>query len=677
MKYSLSSNCYSVDFEIGQQSAYISNGRFFDIEITRSPIFSATLERISDKQEFVIDSFGNFECVTHNDECTVFINPEGFGEITFIIEHKNDANGISWHTEIRNSSEEYSVISVNYPVPVVKAPSFNMFFPSCSGRVIKDVGNVGFKIKDTYPHHYSSMQYFAYYGNTGGIYLGIHDEDACMKYFEVNAEDGKSDLTVLFHAIGAGKPKNCFSLGGYIRWEAFSGDWFDATAIYREFVQNHAKWLPEITLEGRPDTPYKFKEIPYWIVEYMPNTPEQRDVRPKKLGAVSHLYSKDYWFEAPIALQKRLGTPIGYHIYNWHNNPFNINYPHFTPKDEYFRGLSQLKGKNINVVPYINAVAWEVNDADEGWEMNFENTGIHGAAIDKFGNPFTIAYPQKKITGEDTVLAAMCPSFPKWREIVNGLARKLENELDVDGIYFDEIAAHTPHPCRSDKHDHICGGGSYWVEGYNELMEIVKQNKKDGVFYVSESSGEPYMKSFDGYLTWLWRQPDDVPAFSQVYAGYIVMFGRFSDGLDNKDDVIFRNNIAKGLLYGQQMGWLFADVVYNEERMSFLEKYVQMRYKHTRTFICSDMLRPPKNKANDEFLFTAGWKMRDNSSVTIFVANTENVKKEFSVTFDNREYGIDTEKLPENSKVNGDFVTLSGSILPYECVDITLCTKKL
>jgi hypothetical protein len=207
-------------------------------------------------------------------------------------------------------------------------------------------------------------------------------------------------------------------------------------------------------------------------------------------------------------------------------------------------------------------------------------------------------------------------------------------------------------------------------------MDLVKQKKKSDVFYVSESSGEPYMKSFDGYLTWLWRQPDDVPAFSAIYAGYIVMLGRFSDGIDKSDDHFFRQNIAKGLLYGQQMGWLFADLVYDENRVSFLKKYVQMRYRHTKTFTSSYMLRPPKNISGDADVLSAGWARRDGSEITVFVANISNEDKCFEICFDNREYGIDTDKLPDNCTVKGNIVTLKGEISASNCADFALYTKK-
>ena len=83
--------------------------------------------------------------------------------------------------------------------------------------------------------------------------------------------------------------------------------------------------------KGRPDTPPQFKEIPYWICDYIPNSEVQRDARPMTLASVSERYGEDYWVEAAIALKERLGTPVAYHVYNWHEIPFNIGYPHFLP----------------------------------------------------------------------------------------------------------------------------------------------------------------------------------------------------------------------------------------------------------------------------------------------------------------------------------------------------------
>jgi hypothetical protein len=129
-------------------------------------------------------------------------------------------------------------------------------------------------------------------------------------------------MSIVFPAIGAGNMANTFSVGGYIRWEIFEGDWYDATLLYAHFVKSEAMWLP---VKGRPDTAERFKSVPYWVCDYIPNSESQRDARPMTLAAVSDRYDKNYWLDAPIQLRKRLGVPVAYHVYNWHEIPFNIN----------------------------------------------------------------------------------------------------------------------------------------------------------------------------------------------------------------------------------------------------------------------------------------------------------------------------------------------------------------
>ena len=292
-----------------------------------------------------------------------------------------DDAGISWRAEVVNDATDYSVVEATYPFPVVGGGPLSLFVPDRCGRAVQNATEVGFNTVYHYPDHVASMQYFAFWGEKNGVYLGVHDPDACMKDFHVDVQKGEGRIQAAFPAINAGKMGNSFTLAGQTRWQAFDGDWFDATQIYKEFVLKDARWLP---LKGRPDTPRQFKEIVWWICDYIPNSEKQRDARPMTLATVSERFGKDYWVDAAVELKKRLGANVGYQVYNWHEIPFNINYPHFLPaREEFIRGAKRLKDAGIYVFPYINAVSWEMDDADEGFAENVaKNTfnflgGVH------------------------------------------------------------------------------------------------------------------------------------------------------------------------------------------------------------------------------------------------------------------------------------------------------------
>ena len=639
---------WSIEFDISQCNAKISGGKFGTMELAESPLFCAEIKELSGDKTKTFSSdgiFKNVACCQSDKGVNFCFDTEE--NITFIVEGTFDDRGISWKTEIKNNSDTFTIISASYPVLKVKNEVINVFLPQFCGRELRNYAAGESSESFVYPAHWSAeMQYYAFYNDSGGVYMGIHDAKASMKTFNLNTTKGIAELIPHFPAIGASLKGNSFSLGGYARWEYIEKDWYDASLIYAEFVHNHATWLPKKGDNGRCDTPERFKNVPLWVVDYIPNSPKQMDARPMILGTVSQLYDADYWFEAAIELKKHLGVPLAYHVYNWHEIPFNINYPHYTPaKDEFQRGLKRLKEAGIYVLPYINAVSWETKDADEGFDVNFDNTGIKGAAIKDDGTYAVSEYPQVKGSGEKTLLAPICPGFTKWHNIIGDVVAEMETSLDIDGVYFDEIAAHRAYPCLSHEHNHLPGGGSHWSDNYNLMMAKIRKNKPKDNFYFTESNCEGYMKEFDGMLTWLWKMGDMVPAFPCIYSGYVQMIGRFTDGLTRDNIDYFRFHLAQELVFGQQLGWIHPEVIYKPEKLSFLKKAVDIRCKYSTLFNSGKLLRPPhitsdipaKSSADIvmEQVQSGLWQTSDGLKKVLFVINvseeTANCKVESDV----------------------------------------------
>ncbi len=641
---------WSIEFEINTNSAKIKSGNFGNLELIESPLFCAEFENLITKEIITINSFDTFKvvkCINKDDN--IAFNFETEENIVISLKGSIDNKGISWETEIINKSDLLTVTNVSYPVLKVKNDIINVFVPQQSGRVFNDFAKETINKSYDYPAHGAAiMQYFAFYNNGGGVYMGIHDPRASIKCFKMNVEKGNIELIPQFIAIGASLKNNSFKLGGTARWEFIQKDWYDATEIYAEFVHENAKWIPQKGDNGRVDTPDRFKDVPLWIMDYIPNSEKQLEARPMTLGTVSAMYGKDYWFDAPVELKKKLGVPIAYHVYNWHDIPFNINYPHFTPaRDEFKRGLKHLKDADIYVLPYINAVSWETKDADENFEINFDNTGIKGASIEPSGKYSVYDYPQVKASGEKTLLAPICPGFTPWHDIIGDIAKEMEDTLDIDGIYFDEVSAHYAHPCRSIEHGHLPCGGSHWSDNYNIMMSKIRKNKPKDNYYFSESNCEGFMTGFDGMLTWLWQAGDLVPAFPRVYSGCVQMIGRFTDGLNRENDDFFRFHIAQELIFGQQLGWIHPNVVYNNERLEFLKKAVDIRYKYSNLFNSGKLLRPPVITTDVLPLESAGivmnqiqgglWQTADSDKKVLFVINVSKNEANCHIEYDTTE----------------------------------------
>jgi hypothetical protein len=167
---------------------------------------------------------------------------------------------------------------------------------------------------------------------------------------------------------------------------------------------------------------------------------------------------------------------------------------------------------------------------------------------------------------------------------------------------------------------------------------------------------------------------EQVPAFPAVYAGYVQMLGRNTLGKKKDDVEFFKYSLAKAFVYGQQLGWIKADVIYSEEKLPFLKTLVRERYKHSDTFIYSDMLRPPRvsctlapkvtspamHYTNDvvmEQVCTGAWRHRVSGKTVIFVINIAKEECEYTLSFDSREYGVDEAALLERGfALDGDKV---------------------
>ena len=686
--FSICGEHYCVNIRITDQEAYISGGHFGEITLCEFRLFSTELKNCRTGEKRIVTSRSSWRRVfSENNEKFIkikFIDPEELHGIVFVVKGTKDSEGLCWTVDVMNDSNDWSVLSVTYPTPLMSAEKFDFFIPLTCGRVIKDAGNRGY-YRNSDDEFLVRMHYFAVYGEHDGIYIGIEDGKSAVKRFIVEAKNKSADVHVDFFGINGGKPANSFSLYGVSRWKYFQGDWYDATMVYADFVHSKAEWLPEIGENGRLDTPEKFKEIPFWVYDYMPNTPYQRDNRPRSLTNSLVEKPEGYWYNAVIDLKNELDVPVAYHVYNWHEIPFNIEYPHFMPaKPEFNVGAKKLRENGIYVFPYINAMSWEARDFEAGHEITFENTGKYGAVVKENGDYNVAIYPQTTISGHESLLTAMCPTSPVWHELIGGVVREMEDNLLIDGIYFDQIAATIGRPCYNAAHNHTTGGGSYWVDGYNLMMEKICAEKPKDSFYFSECNTEGYMKHFDGFLTWMWVASEEVPAYPVIYAGYIQMLGRITDGRKKSDKMFFKYQTAKSLLYGQQIGWCNADVLYDEEKLLFLKKIVKLRYQYTKLFNSARMLRPPhvttsvapvvtgptlkftSNIAMEQVLCGA-WRFKDQSKTVIFLVNISDKEADFRFEFNLREYGLDERDLPAEFHVESDRCVASGLLQPTEC----------
>ena len=367
---------------------------------------------------------------------------------------------IQWKLRVDNVPKKWIVCRTTFPQIKldVSSPQTHVFYPDGCGRVEPGSMAVKYKFSGLYPNGWAAMQFMAVYNTqTGtGLYCAVHDPQGNIK--EIKAEGHAADQSVVMSfdvpAENMDAEGNGFILPGEAVWQIFHGDWFDAAMIYRAWVRQRATWYPKIGPDGRPDTPIWMRELPVWV--RMAGSP--KTVKP-----------------AVEAFAKTMGVPIGFHWYDWHQIPFDNDYPHYFPaKSGFSDAVRSFQSKAVYVMPYINGRLWDTRD-NGLTDFEFSRVALPAVAKDENDKPYIKSYGSKETDGSDVRLGVMCPAAALWRTTVRKAVLRLMNEYGVKGVYIDQVAAAQPVLCFDHSHGHLTGGGSWWTASYRALLDTIRQ----------------------------------------------------------------------------------------------------------------------------------------------------------------------------------------------------------
>jgi hypothetical protein len=595
-------------------------------------------------------------------ETSVLVYLDGHSGVTdlgFYIEARAvKPNRIEWETRVINNNPGWTVLWASYPGVNFRGGDPALIIPADSGRKITMPYKRCYSWSAPYASYSSSMPLFGLYDESkktdNGLYVCVHDGTGARKEQFVKFSRDCGYIENLYAAENRGKGANSFALRGRLVQEIFSGDWYDIAMIYRDFVHTRADWLP---LHGREDTPRWMRDVPMYLRDSLEDVnPDDFMTKSKEPKA-----STGRWYKEAVKVADELGVPIGYHVYSWHWNPFDNDYPNYFPaKEEFPVGIEELHKHNVYVMPYINGRIWDTHDR-RNEDYRFTKEALPYTSKCDGEHPDIETYVAREIDGNLVKLAVMCPSTWLWRKEVAGITGRLLKEYNVDAVYVDQIAAAAITFCADPSHNHTPGNGSWWREAYRLLNTRLRAEAPEGKGYTTECNAEIYADQTDGFLTWTWVTSDLVPIFPAIYGGYVAMLGRNADGHtginENEDQLYYRYHIGQAVLFGQQFGWVSANLVNDPVKLSFVKSSALLRYKYREYFNAGDMLRPPALKNGGKSLVTftamnrsgmfdgetvqaAAWKRRRDGSVLIMAVNMsdEETEADFSVPWD--EYGV-------------------------------------
>ena len=641
------------DLTANQQLAAAEQLPFFQINLRRPHTANQEEEKTSTKDpevaKLIADQGWSKVDVAQDDNTTTikFAQPQdpklvGLA-VTLVAKPDPQKDQLAWSIAVQNDSTDWSLSSVTFPQVALadQGEEMSLLIPTGAGDVETGIcRRNNYRFRDYYPNGWCTMQFEAVYcpkTNTG-LYWAMHDPAGSVKYLSANVDPVDDTLTLGFeHPVpDTGKAGVDYELPGAAVWQFFRGDWFDASVIYRDWVRKHAKWYPQLSDNGREDTPLWMRELPAWA--FMSGKPD---------GIVP----------AMKKFQAYLDVPVGIHWYCWHQIPFDNDYPHYFPTvDGFAEAVAELKKSNVHTMPYINGRIWDTHDRQDQ-DFEFTSKALPAATKQESGEPYLERYGSREQSGEKVALAPMCPTTKLWQDTIANIISRLYSECGVDGVYVDQVAAAQPKLCFDPTHGHPLGGGSWWNEGYWEMFKKIRADKPADKILTTECNADPFTKCFDGYLSWHWQNDGQVPAFSVVYGGAIQMFGRAFQGDSYQGDAM-RMKVGQQLCFGEQIGWISPAIVDNKEDGPFFRQVVRLRYAFRRYFYAGEMARPPKLEGNvptitadwrwggsrivtTPMILTGAWQLPKEHRAVLLLVNVSEKPVTTTVAFDPADYGFD------------------------------------
>ena len=549
-------------------------------------LFTLSAEKLSDGTTLKVCSYPDFEKMNVEKDggktvLTCF-GCEKLPNVTVVLTLTAfpEQSRIEIETEVFSQNDEYTLLNCSHPNLWFDANDDARFLsPYGCGELMKADNALfghGYGSTQEYPSYGVSFQFSAVWNASTrkGIYYGMHDPTPAIKQFSFIRGTNEPTMYVGFsqHLENTDRAPNGQKLYGKAVWQQIDGDWYDAAVIYRGWMEKNARWMPEMGKFTRSDTHWLGDIDAWWLY---------------------HI-NGDTFADEIIEAAKDLGAKSAVHLYLWHQNPFDNDYPHYFPEKECVRReLKKVQDAGIKVIPYINGRLWDTHDRGaEDWQ--FTDVAKPFCTKDRHGSVFTESYSSKESDGSPVVLSIMCPSTKLWQNTLKGVVGGILDDVGFDGVYMDQIAAAKPWLCSDPTHDHPAGGGKWWNESYYDLIRTVADgHEPEKSVFATECTAEMFMGRIQAYLSWLLVKNDQVPAFPVVYSDKVVLFGRAYNGIKGENSDANRIFAAQSLLFGDQMGWI-SPASYNALNCkAFFKKLVHVRAELHDLLSHGVMLRPP------------------------------------------------------------------------------------
>jgi len=578
-----------------------------------------------------------------------FWEEDGIITVQVTIELPKTDGIAKWRIFVENHSDYWGLWEVACP-SVNGFPSggdYDVAIPAtgAGGQLLK---NWRGSFKTRSPSGFFPMQFMSLSSGGNAVYFSSMDGESRAKDFAVDSR--KKTLSLIRYPENMGVAGSDLPDQYAVAFGPYQGGWLEAAHRYRPWALRQI-WTQKGPISQRPDFPKSAINIGFWVRDtWVWDLPPDVDKNTGDPFTWTRDHRDPHEMNMPfLNAMKRMGVPIAFQWYGWHETLFDNNYPHFLPPLPGFKErVKELVDAGALIVPYINGLSADSKIAD--W--------------DKF-DPYAIkdeagGLRQKFYWDGAGRLTPMCPSQVPWHHTMADLVERLVGQYGVNGIYVDEVSCNSHELCFNKDHLHPLGGGRYWADGwrefYQKILSVAHQNGRD-VVVTSEAANEIFFDLVTANL-YTGRPCDyEIPLQEVVYSGYTLFYGTVCDF--RKSRQLFNFSVGQGFIDGKQIGWMDFDLFRRPQfsaKVDFLRQCAQLRMV-TQKFHTFGRLWEPVTASNSipafEEEFTEGgvhkgkvpsaearlWQAEDGH-LAVFMANYTDTEIPFSYTIDAAKYGL-------------------------------------
>ena len=443
-----------------------------------------------------------------------------------------------WRIAIRNRSRRYGIERVRFPLlplaPIGDGADDVLIFPRGRGALVRNPYAMP-SLDAYYPHNFN-MQFQALYDEaTGaGVYLGTRDPTPSLMHIQLATSSAQLAWRPGHFPPNIAYSGEDFTLPYACVAGPFSGDWYDACLMYREWALRQT-WSRKGPLQTREEVPTWYKESPLYFYTTLEDSAEgEHSWRENLPVAAAHFHEILQWagIRLPLNIYGWKDYTPGLTSYDVPFNPYRTqnqgrwqglpcnnahdgNYPRIGALPEFSETCRALRAAGGMVCPYV---ALEIFDQGPAENAPYAAEAKPHITRDLYG--------AMRNWGVETTWQP-CAHTPWWQGRIKETVELALQRENIGGFYLDVMQG-SALPCYWVPHGHSAGGGASSTIGMHDLTETayhaVKATDPEAITS-GENATENMIDVIDGVLQETLSPENRAPLFAAVYQDYICRYG--------------------------------------------------------------------------------------------------------------------------------------------------------